>query len=141
MVRRPVLVVTAFALWTLVVWIGRIRNVASDDDLTSGDKTVRVVLAALFIAGAVAVVALLPGAIRRAGTGVERLRTAVDLVAAITIGVWAVRGTGILLDDDHTGGFKVVHTALALVSIGLALLAWRATQRMPGVEHERVIPD
>jgi uncharacterized membrane protein len=140
MVRSRVLVVAGFAVWTFVIWVGRIRNVVDDDDLTGGGRTVRLVLAAVFIVGAVVVAALLPAA-RRAGKGVERLRTAVDVVAAVTIGVWAVRGVGILLDEDHTGGFKVVHTALALVSISLALLAWRATQKMEGVEAQRVIPD
>jgi hypothetical protein len=140
MVRSRVLVVAGFAVWTFVVWVGRIRNVVDDDELTGGGRTVRLVLAAVFIVGAVVVAALLPAA-RRAGEGVERLRTAVDVVAAVTIAVWAVRGAGILLDEDHTAGFKAVHTALALASIGLALLAWRATQKMEGVEAQRVIPD
>ena len=141
MVRSRVLVVAGFAVWTFVVWVGRIRNVVDDDELTGGGRTVRLVLAAVFIVGAVVVAALLPAAARRAGEGVERLRTAVDVVAAVTIAVWAVRGAGILLDEDHTAGFKAVHTALALASIGLALLAWRATQKMEGVEAHRVIPD
>ena len=45
-------------------------------------------------------------------------------VAAVHAGVWLVRGTGIAL-GDRALGFKVVHTVLALVSIGLA--GWVAT--------------
>ena len=37
-----------------------------------------------------------------------------------TVLVWTVRGGGILL-DDHEVGFKVVHTVLAVCSIGLAV--------------------
>ena len=52
-------------------------------------------------------------------------RLAVLVLAGITTVVWAVRGVQIAL-ADHSVGFIVVHTVLALVSIGLAVVAWRA---------------
>ncbi len=34
-----------------------------------------------------------------------------------------------ILVADHEVGFKVVHTVLAVVSIGLSVLAWREARR------------
>jgi hypothetical protein len=34
-----------------------------------------------------------------------------------------------ILAADHAGGFKAVHTVLAVVSIALAALAWREARR------------
>jgi hypothetical protein len=51
---------------------------------------------------------------------------AVVAFAAWTVGVWVVRSIGIWV-HDHPVGFKVVHTVLAAISIGLAV---RAVQRL-----------
>ncbi|MEY2446644.1 MAG: hypothetical protein QOH79_120 [Acidimicrobiaceae bacterium] len=92
----------AFLGWTLFVWGGRIRNGGS------------IVLAASFLV--LAAVALW-----------QRGRW-ITALAVWTIGVWAVRTPQILLDDQSTG-FKIVHTVLALMSIGLAISAERHVQR------------
>jgi hypothetical protein len=42
----------------------------------------------------------------------------------LSVGYWLVRGTGILV-ADHDVGFKVVHTVLMVISIVLAMWAWR----------------
>ena len=49
--------------------------------------------------------------------GVTRL---VAVFCLWTTAFWGVRGFGMLF-GDHDAGFKLVHTALALVSIALAL--------------------
>ena len=45
--------------WTAVVWVGRIRNVVGDDELTAGARTWRLVVAIVFLMLA-ALVATLP---------------------------------------------------------------------------------
>jgi hypothetical protein len=100
--RRRSWTLWLFLAWTVFVWAGRIRNGGS------------VLLAASFLA----LVAL---AIWRRGRWITAL-------VVWTIGVWAVRTPDILV-HDHPVGFKVVHTVLAAVSIGLAISAQRHVQR------------
>ncbi len=98
-------------VWTFLVWTSRVRNILLADELDGTGRTIRVAIAVSFVILAV-------------GTAVGLLRKRPDrrwLLALVvwTVVVWIVRGGGILL-DDHEVGFKVVHTALAVVSIGLA---------------------
>ena len=95
------------------MWAGRLRNIAGDDRLDLATS----LLPLSFVAGGVAVIVL--AAVRG-----RALRPAVVVLAAWTIAVWVVRATAILL-ADHDAGFKAVHSVLALVSIGLALVALR----------------
>jgi hypothetical protein len=108
--------------WTFLVWTTRIANVWRDSDLDTGERWGRALLALSFTVLAIAVVAALA---RRLG---QATTVAVGALAAWTIAVWVVRGIGILA-ADHDLGFKVVHTVLAVVSIVLAVLAWRETRR------------
>lgn len=104
-VVRAALVLVA---WTVFVWAGRIRNGGS------------VLLAASFLVLAAVVVASM---------WKRRWRPyAVGALAIWTIVVWAVR-TPMILVHDHPAGFKIVHTVLAVVSIGLAVWAERDVQR------------
>jgi len=104
--------------WTVFVWTIRIGNVIGDDDLSSGAKAGRVALALSFTALAAIVVwaALLEKA---------RLGAAVGALGVWTLGVWVVRTIGIV-GDDHSVGFVLVHVVLAVVSIALSWLAFRA---------------
>ena len=121
--RRLILDVSPLVVWTALIWISRIRNIWEDDELSTSGQMFSTAIAVLFVALAVITGVLLwksrHGGLSRAGSMFIRG------FAAWTIGYWVVRGIEILL-DEHTGGFKAVHTALALVSCGLALLAWRA---------------
>ncbi|MEY2423824.1 MAG: hypothetical protein QOI95_3891 [Acidimicrobiaceae bacterium] len=92
----------ALVAWTVFVWAGRIGNGGS------------VLLAVSFLA-------LAAVAAWRRGRWITAL-------AGWTIAVWAVR-TPFILVHDHPGGFKVVHTVLAAVSIALAITAQRHVQR------------
>ncbi len=49
------------------------------------------------------------------------------LFAVWTVWVWGTRIWNILGDDDpdHGFGFKAVHVVLAIVSVALAVVAWR----------------
>ena len=99
----------ALPIWTLLIWTTRIRNILSDD----GSRTALIVPLVLTM--------LAVGAL------VERRRCLAALAAA-TIAVWLVRLPLVLL-HHHSVGFKVVHGALAAVSIWLAVGAWRALRR------------
>ena len=92
----------ALVAWTVFVWAGRIRNGGS------------ALLAASFLA-------LAAIAVWRRGRWITAL-------VVWTIGVWVVR-TPFILVHDHSAGFKVVHTVLAAVSVGLALSVQRHVQR------------
>lgn len=105
----------ALVAWTLFVWGGRLRNLARGDE----DAPVSLGLAVAFCVLALVVVAL------RITAPVDRLRVVVRVLAATTVGVWVVRGVQIAT-ADHPIGFIAVHTALALVSIGLAVWAVRS---------------
>jgi hypothetical protein len=51
-------------------------------------------------------------------------------LAAWTTGVWVVRSIGIAT-ADHDGAFIAVHLVLAVISIGLAVLAVREVSTVP----------
>lgn len=103
------MVVWAFAVWTVFVWGTRIRNILSDDGGT-GALVVAVGLTVLGLAVAV-----------HAASG--RLPWAVPAAALATVAVWAVRVPMVLL-HDRSAAFRLVHVALAVVSVGLAVVAW-----------------
>ncbi len=106
------LAVVVFAVWTVFVWATRVSNIVRDDG-SALDLVLAVVLAGLGVAVAVA-------ALRRSP------RWPLVALVAATAATWAVRTPLILLDGDHGVAFKAVHAALAVVSIVLAALAWRA---------------
>ncbi|MGH9186375.1 MAG: hypothetical protein ACRD0U_11265 [Acidimicrobiales bacterium] len=111
--RFPALV---FGLWTLLVWIGRVRNVWSDEASTAAK------LGATFLALSFVILAL----VALVGVWQDRRwgRAAVAALAAWTVVVWVPRAA-LILGRDHSVKFKVVHVALATVSVGLALWAVR----------------
>ena len=110
--------VIALVTWTGFVWTTRIGNIWGDDGLTDGEKWGRTGLALSFTVLAVAVGLAL---VRRAAW----LRPTVGALAGWTTVVWVVRVVGIAT-GDHDAAFVVVHVVLAVVSIALAVLAWRA---------------
>ncbi len=115
---------TSLAAWSLLVWTTRIRNIWGDGSLSTGDKVGSTALALSFTVLAVAALVT----IVRSGTSRRAATLAADLLAAWTVGVWAVRMPAILL-HDHEAAFKVVHLVLAVVSVALAALAAREAHR------------
>jgi hypothetical protein len=118
---RPAL---AFSAFTVLVWTTRIRNIWTDEELSTAGQVGRTALALAFTAFAVATVAAWVRA-RRAGTVADRHRSLVRLFAGWTTVVWVVRGVQIAL-ADHDAAFVAVHTTLAVASIALALWADRS---------------
>lgn len=114
--RRPFAL--ALVGWSFFVWTTRIANIWRDDALDTGEKLGRTGLALSFTLLALAVLVALWRRARAASL------VAVGALAAWSVVVWVVRDVRIVL-ADHDVGFKVVHTVLAVVSIVLAVLAWR----------------
>lgn len=109
---------TALGAWTVFLWVTRIKNAVGDDDISRGGRAVAIVTSVVFLLAAVGVVA---AAWRRA-PGAVRLALG---FAAVSVVYWIVRAVTIVA-RDHPLGFTVVHVALALVTIGLSALVWRA---------------
>ena len=97
----------ALPIWTLAVWIPRIRNIWVDDGLAVGGQLLRTLWAVIFL---VLAVAALTGRWWR-------------VFIVWTVAFWVVRAVQIAL-ADHDAGFIAVHVVLALVSIGLAVFSW-----------------
>jgi len=101
--------------WTVFVWLSRLRNILSNEDLSTNGRIVRVAVVVVFVSLAAA-----------AAVAVRKKRPAVlVLFLAWTVGYWLVRGTGILIDGDYSVRFKLVHTVLMVVSITLSALTAR----------------
>lgn len=103
------------AIWTLVVWGTRVRNVVGDGG-GLGD---------LAVPAAMTVLAL--------GALVDRRRGG-PVLALATVGVWGVR-LPIVLANDYSGGFKIVHALLAVASAALAVAVLRAARRDSGASY------
>lgn len=123
---RPAVVLAAC---TLLVWTTRIRNIWTDDSLSTAGQLGRTALSLTFTAFAVAVLVVWWRG-RASGRVPEAGPILVRLFAAWTIGVWAVRAVQIAT-ADHEAAFVAVHTALAVVSTVLAVWAARAVVRTP----------
>lgn len=114
--------------WTLLVWVGRVRNVVADDALAGWALTWRVAVSVAFTTAAIVLAVSLvrtPRLIAPPQSLSDRLGVG---LAVIGIAWWLVRGTGILL-ADHSAGFKLVHTVLALVTVALSAAVLRASRR------------
>lgn len=118
-------------LWTVFVWLSRVRNVVDNDELGGGAKTVRVVIAIVFVVFAWLMARMLWK--NRNSHFVSTDRFLVGIFALWTVGFWFVRAGGILLGDE-TVGFKVVHSVLAVISFVVAAMAVIGLRRSePGV--------
>ncbi len=120
--HRSVVPLVPLLIWTLFVWSSRIRNVWTDEDLTTGGQVLRTGYAVVFLAFGIAMVALVWRGRPDPLSPVAQRVLAVFL--AWTVVFWLIRGIGIIV-DDHTASFTVIHTVLMVISIGLA--AWAAT--------------
>ncbi|MGV3759439.1 MAG: hypothetical protein ACO1PW_07825 [Actinomycetota bacterium] len=125
--RLPHPPVVALVAWTFFVWTTRIRNIWTDEALTTAEQWWRTALAGSFTVLAVAVVVALT---RRAAW----LRSAVLALAVWSVGVWVVRSIG-NATADHEVGFVLVHLVLAVVSTVLSVLAVRAVSATASTAH------
>lgn len=121
------LAVYAFAAWTTFVWTTRVRNIAEDDGSALD----------LMLAAALAVLGVAVGLV--AWRARARLAPVLGLAVVATVVAWAVRTPMILLDPEWGVAFKAVHSALAVVSVALALLAWRAIGFWPAQDRSQLV--
>lgn len=124
------LVLPAFVGWTLFVWGGRLRNLAADPGGLAQAGRWSLLGSIAFVALAVAVAVTRLGARVRPGRG-PVAQAVLAALAALTVGVWVIRGVDIAA-GDHSVGFIVVHLVLAVVSISLAMLSWRGSRASSG---------
>ena len=113
----------ALGAWTVFVWVQRIGNVLGADDLDGFGQLWRLGVAGVFVvAGAGVIGGVVAG--RRSG-GVAPWVSPLGVGLAV-VGVlwWVARGSQILVGDWDLS-FKLVHTALALVVVGLSVMVWR----------------
>jgi hypothetical protein len=113
--------VVATALWTMFVWGTRVRNIAGDDDMAGAEKAFGFLVCALFIGAAIVMLALL------VASRWTSLRAVLPVFAIATAGWWALRSVLIVV-NDHSMAFRIVHIVLGLISSVLAVAAWRAAR-------------
>lgn len=123
MVRLRPYPIAALVAWTLFTWVSRIGLVWSDEGQSTAAKMLAMAPVLVFVVLASAV-----GALMLADRRFSRLAWA---LAGWTIGYWVLRLPWILV-HDHPVPFKVVHTLLAVVAVGLAVAALRALSARRG---------
>jgi hypothetical protein len=111
--------VAALCGWTAFLWITRIKNALGDDKMSTSGKVIALVTSLAFLgaAGALAFVHL------RSRPGARRAAAAFALVSIV---YWFVRAATIIV-RHHPIGFKLVHTVLALITVGLGVWVLRST--------------
>ena len=115
---RPVQYRLTLVVWTLGIWGSRLRNISADDELVGFDRSVAVTVAFVLLAAA----SITGAGILREATWVGR-----PLSVLVVVGIvrWTLRGPVILVSDEWSVGFKVVHTLLWVVTVIASVLAWR----------------
>ena len=114
--------VVALVAWTLFTWVNRVPLLWTDDDQTGSEKLLGSIPIVVFVTlAAVAGVGLLRSDDRLGGWA----RVAGVALGTWSIAYWVVR-LPFILANDHPGPFKVVHTVLATVAVGLGTWALRA---------------
>lgn len=114
----------ALIVWTFFVWVGRLRNIIVDEAAFEWSEAWRPLLVATFIGMAVIATVLLFLLLRASTERFDRqhrwYRRSIMVLAGFGIVVWLVRGPDIAF-GEHSVGFIVVHSVLAVVTIGLGL--------------------
>ncbi len=106
------------AIWTFFVWTSRLRNVWTDETLSTGGQVLRTGFALVFVA--FAVLTAVEVWTHRGRPLSVRGQAILAAFVVWSIGFWLVRGIGIIV-DDHTASFTAIHTVLMVVSISMAL--------------------
>jgi len=103
----------------------------NDPDLSSSERTWPLILAAtLWIPAAALLVTLLVTLIRKQEFA-QPLKIVVAVLGVWTTLVWMVRAFDIALTSNRELPFIVVHLQLAVISVGLAVLAARSLRPEP----------
>ena len=115
-----------FGVWSAAIWLSRVRNILVDSSLAGSAKLVWLVPAVIFgLGGLLALSLWWWGRVPGVGANPERVLAAVLLA---TVAYWPIRALFVLL-DGRSLAFQAVHLVLAVVSVGLALVAGRRLLR------------
>lgn len=120
MIPRRALGIVILA-WALISWGGRIG-------LLTGPESAELVTW-LRIVGSLATAALAAGAL---AFDASWARPVAWLYAGTAVAIWSTSLASVWADGSNSIAFKLVHTALAVVSLGLAALAIRAAGQATG---------
>lgn len=101
--------VYVLAGWTVLIWIGRVRNILAAHG-AAAELLVPVALLTLGIAA------------------FARPRQVGPLLALVTLAVWIIR-VPLVLVHHHSAAFVLVHLVLAAVSLALSVLTLRGARR------------
>jgi len=112
--------------WTISIWVGRVQNVVTDDGWRFIDSFWRLVVAAVFFGFSCLCILLLSSWRRLQPIGSTRL---IAMFCLWTIAFWVVRGFGMAFSDRDID-FKIIHSALALVSIVLAFYVYQLDRKI-----------
>ena len=102
-------------IWTLLLWTSRIKNILQNSDLTYVAVAVRVLVALIFL-----LLALLT---LRSSLRKKESQVWLTTLCVWSLAYWPLRGGLILIDSEYSYGFKAVHSALMIVTLGLVFLA------------------
>ncbi|MEM8922344.1 MAG: hypothetical protein AAGD35_02505 [Actinomycetota bacterium] len=124
---RAALPVIALAVWTLLVWANRIRNIVANDSLSGSTLFWRLTTAVLFVgAGLLLTVALIWYVRTRHPFALPVITWIGVSLAVIGTMFWVIRGT-LIAFGEYDMGFKVIHSVLAVVSVVLGgIVVWWA---------------
>ncbi len=134
-ITRSVLVQAAYPLillaaWTLFVWIGRLRNIVAADDLEGLALVGRLITAVGFTAAGVLLSVVLVWYVTTRHPLSLPLATWLGLaLSAVGALFWLIRGS-LIAFGDYDAGFKVVHSILAVVTIGLGAVVLRWARQL-----------
>ncbi|MFQ3315664.1 MAG: hypothetical protein ACI85J_000600 [Candidatus Poriferisodalaceae bacterium] len=102
-------------IWTLLLWTSRIKNILQNSDLTYIAVAIRVLVALMFLLLALLTV--------RSSLRKKENQSWLIALCVWSLVYWPVRGGLILIDSQYSPGFKAVHTALMIVTLGLVAIA------------------
>ncbi|HEY5650689.1 MAG TPA: hypothetical protein VIW46_04510 [Acidimicrobiia bacterium] len=111
-------------LWAVITWGGRIGLLAGDETLLAKAR--------IGVSLGVALVAVV-GLVARS----RWVRIGVALYTVVTVLVWSTSVVSVTGDAGSSTQFKLVHLALAAVSIAIAALAWMSVVRPSGPGQAR----
>lgn len=110
-------------IWTVFIWVNRLRNLISDPEAASSEKIWVFIVSGIFFFLALISLFFLFGFWKKYGASTVQFAAIFGLG---TSAFWLIRGAGILFSRHHDFGFKLIHLALALASIILGALLYRA---------------
>jgi hypothetical protein len=112
--------------WHLLSWATRIRNVLTDDTLSTGDKTAQTTVAVLFVLGGLVLVTASVALGRNAARDRAWSRVVAALAVVGSLYWWA--RVPFIASNDHPGSFIAVHVTLAIITSALSFWAFASVR-------------